>query len=174
MKGAGSLSRKYNFCKTTSSNFPLFCLFDFKPPEPPPPQPVPSYTFYYNKTDLINMKLPTNYDTDSLNSLNYIKYQQSNLYNKNFSKALGSIFYDITISNSSANGIFDLQKSYLSINEGMLTFTIALYNKSETGYLKEGIYVFDITGATNQLVGSKGYIKFIVNKDLRKLEVYLN
>lgn len=173
MRGAGSINRKYNFCKKTCPDYPLFCLFGI--PKPVPPPPSPAYTFYYNKSNIQNFK-SVNFDTELVNSLNYQKYQQTNLYNQNFDSILGNIFYDITISNTLNLGVYDLEKSYLTVsgtNESMLTFTISLFNTSEAGYLNSGLYIFEITGGTGQFLNSKGYVKFTVINYLRKLEIFL-
>ncbi len=172
MRGAGSVTRKYNYCRTNSDA--IFCLFD--PNCCKKVEPIkPVYTLYYNKSDINNFKLPVNYDTELINNLNYNKYQQSNLYNKNHDKTLGTIFYDISISNSE-NGIYDVEKSYLTLNDkenSMLLFTISILNKSEAGYLNSGTYTFQITGGTGTFKNAKGYIKFIVINYERKLEIYL-
>ena len=179
MRGAGSIIRKYNSCRNSNDSF--FCLFNptcnknrIVPPLPPLP-PVPRYTFYYNKSDINNLLSPI-YETELINSLNYNKYQQSNLYNENHDTTLGSIFYDISISNSTENGVYDVENAYLTIlgsDGNMLNFNISLFNKSEAGYLNPGIYYFKITGGSGIFLNAKGYVKFTVINYERKLEIYL-
>jgi hypothetical protein len=174
MRGAGSIIRKYNFCSKGPD--PYFCLFDLsRPAPPPPPPPPPTYTFYYNKSDINNLLSPF-YDTELINSLNYNKYQQSNLYNKNHDTTLGSIFYDISISNSTENGVYDVENAFLTINGtdgSVLNFIISLFNKSEAGYLNSGTYNFQITGGTGLFLNAKGYVNFTVINYERKLDIYL-
>jgi len=175
MRGSGSISRKYKYCENTDNAY--FCLFDPTCNKYlPPPKPLPTYTFYYNRSDVTNLKLPVNYDTGKINNLSYNKCQTSNLFNKNHTNILGDIFYDITISNFSETDAINVQKAYLNIYgtyDSVLTFTISLLNSSEAGYIDSGVYKFQITGGTGQFLNSKGYVIFTIQNFETKLEIYL-
>jgi len=137
--------------------------------------PTPA-TLYYKSSGLNTIKLPVNYDTETLSTLGYKQMQSSVTFSDSACAfPIGKVFYDISILKVpflAVNTVFDTELGYLfwpnvassDDNTSSVQYTVALYDVGTPSILSTGTYNFPITGSSGAYAGmTENYVRVVVD-----------